>query len=93
MLSAQEQAEVDTQIALSKSLSLGFVFSLLPIAGLGSLAAIWIGARGWKKIEASGGKLVGTGMVLWCIAAGVAGLIWNGVFFWPMVLVIDEDRA
>jgi hypothetical protein len=54
MLSPQEQAEVEVQITLSKSLALGFVFSLLPMAGLGSLAACRyrngdVVYRGWYR--------------------------------------------
>jgi hypothetical protein len=85
MLSAEERVQIDAQMALSKNLSLGVVLSLLPVAGLGSAAAIWIGVRAWKKIGASEQKLVGTGMAVWCVAAGVIGLIANVVFFWPMV--------
>lgn len=85
MLSAEEQAQVDVQISLSKSLSLGLVFSILTVGGLGSVAAIWIGVRGWKKIKASDRKLVGSGIATWCIVAGVVGLLANIIFFWPMV--------
>jgi hypothetical protein len=85
MLSAQEKAQIETQVALSKTLALGFVLSLLPVAGIGSVIAIWIGVRSWKKIDASDPCLVGTGMASWCVAVGIIGLIANFVFFWPLV--------
>jgi len=85
MLSAQEKTQIEAQVALSKNLALGFVLLLLPVAGIGSMTAIWIGVRSWRKIKASDPRLVGTGMAGWCVAVGVVGLIANIVFFWPLV--------
>jgi hypothetical protein len=85
MLSSEEQSNLDAQIALSKSLSLGLVFSLFPILGLGSIAAILIGVRGHRKIAASGQKLVGAKMAILCVVVGVIGLIINIFFFWTKV--------
>jgi hypothetical protein len=86
MLSAEEQSQVDAQVALSKRLALGFALSLLPVAGLGSLAAIVIGLRAWKKIEASNQKLVGGGLATWCVVAGVVGLLANALLLWPTII-------
>ena len=86
MLTAEEKLQMHAQIALSKSLAMGFVFSLLPVAGLGSLAAIVIGLRARKKIAASRGRLVGMGMVTWCILAGAFGLLMNVLLLWPTIL-------
>ena len=81
MLSTEEKSKLEAQSALSKSLSLGLMFSVMPVAGLGSIAAIRIGVRGRKKIQASNGNLVGSGVATWCIYAGVFGLIANIIFF------------
>ncbi|MEO5958195.1 MAG: hypothetical protein ABIR80_03700 [Opitutaceae bacterium] len=85
MLSEEDKIQIAEQIALSKSLALGFALSLLPVAGVGSIVAIVIGIRARKTIEASGEKLVGLGIAAWCIGAGVIGLIANVFFVWPIV--------
>ena len=79
MITAEERSQIEAQIVLSKSLGLGVALSLLPSAGLGSVAAIVIGMRAKKKIKESGDKLVGSGMASWCVAVGYVGLIANVV--------------
>jgi hypothetical protein len=86
MRTAEEKIQMEAQIALSKSLAMGFAFSLLPVAGLGSIAAIVIGLRARKKIEASNGRLVGMGMVTWCILVGAFGLVLNLFLLWPTIM-------
>ena len=66
---------MNEQIALSKSLGLGFALSVMPTAGLGSIAAIIIGLRARKKIATSRYELTGSGMAAWCIIVGAIGLI------------------
>lgn len=84
MLSAEEKAQVEAQVALSKSLAFGVALSLVTAAGIGSAAAIWIGFRARGKIKASNGRLAGSGMSAWCIVAGAIGLIANVLIVWPM---------
>jgi hypothetical protein len=86
MLTAEDHAQIAIQLALTRRLSLGILLSLFPILGLGSIIAIWIGVRGRKKIEASGGKLVGTGLASCCVVLGTLGLIGNTFFFWMTVI-------
>ena len=80
MLSPEEKTKLETQSALSKSLALGLMFTVLPAAGVGSIAAIWIGIRGRKKIQESNGDLVGAGVATWCIYVGALGLVANILF-------------
>lgn len=86
VLSAEEQRLMNDQIALSKSLALGIALSVLPVAGIGSIAAIIIGLRAKRKLAASSGKLTGAGAASWCVIAGSVGLIINMVLIWPGIV-------
>jgi len=85
MITAEDRSQIEAQVALSKSLGLGVALSLLPVAGLGSLAAIVIGVRAKKKIKESGDKLAGGGMASWCVAVGYVGLAANAVLLWLLI--------
>jgi hypothetical protein len=69
-----QQQQIDEQVALSKSLGLGFALSVIPAAGAGSIAALIIGLRAQKRIKASKHELTGRGMALWCVIVGSLGL-------------------
>jgi hypothetical protein len=86
MLTTDEKSQIEKQVALSKGLGLGVALSLLPVAGIGSLAAIIIGARAKKKIKESGGQLAGGWMASWCVVVGTVGLIANVFLFWRLVI-------
>lgn len=77
MITAEDRSQIEAQIALSKSLGLGVALSLLPVAGLGSIASIVIGVRARKKIKESADKLSGSGVAAWCIVVGSLGLLAN----------------
>lgn len=83
---------MSAQIALSKRLGLGFALALLPTAGFGSIAAIWIGVHALKKIRNSRDKLSGGTMAFWCIALGFVGLIVSALWFWRTVVHFESHR-
>lgn len=59
----------------------GVIFSILWLAGIGSLIAILSGLKAHRLIRASGGQLRGMGGVWWCVIVGGLGLaIWIPVF-------------
>ncbi len=62
------------QEQIDRMLKWGIVFSILWLAGLGSLFAIIAGSKAKKAIYASNGTLVGTGKALWCLVVGGLGL-------------------
>ncbi len=67
-MTEEEKQHLQTQCALSRSLSLGFVLTVIPAFGIVSLV---IGARAASKIEASGNKLTGAWMAKWCVVVGL----------------------
>jgi hypothetical protein len=63
------------QIKVSKILSRGFVFSIVWLAGIGSLVAFISGLQARKIINQSNGKIGGLKLAWWCIIAGGIGMI------------------
>lgn len=51
-------------------LAMGFVLTLQPMAGLGSLAAVILGLKALLIINRSTIKLVGVWMAWWCLVVG-----------------------
>lgn len=86
MRTPEQEQEMSEQIVLSKSLGLGFALSIIPTAGIGSIAAIVIGFRARKKIATSRYELTGSGIAAWCIVVGSIGLIMSIGFLGFMVL-------
>ena len=73
--SGLDQNDLQAQIKVSKALSIGFVFSLVWLAGLGSLTSLIIGIWAKRGIDRSDGKLAGSGLAWWCIIAGAIGVV------------------
>jgi hypothetical protein len=70
-----EIAFLEEQIRLSKSLTTGFAFSLVWLAGIGSLISLIVGIRALMKISRSGQKLSGSWLAWWCVIVGGIGAI------------------
>jgi hypothetical protein len=59
----------------------GILFSLLWLAGFGSLYAFINGLRARKLIKQSNGFLKGNGKVWWCLIMGAFGiLVWSPIY-------------
>ncbi len=71
------------QDQIDKTLKWGIVFSIVWLTGLGSLFAIVLGLKARKAINTSGGTLIGTGRVWWCLVVGGLGL----AFWLPIILI------
>ena len=71
------------QDQIDRILKWGIIFSVLWLAGLGSLFAIISGLKARKAINASNGTLVGTGRAWWCLVVGGLGL----AFWLPIILI------
>jgi hypothetical protein len=69
------EARLARQVRVSKMLGLGFVFSLTPLAGVGSLVAFILGLKALRVIQRSEGEIVGMSMAVWCIATGATGML------------------
>lgn len=66
---------LELQIKVSKILSRGFIFSIVWLAGIGSLIAFISGLQAKKMINQSNGEIIGLKMAWWCIIAGAIGMI------------------
>jgi len=71
------------QNEIDSMLKKGIIFSILWLAGIGSLIAIIAGNKAKKAINASNGKLQGKGRALWCLIVGGVGLL----FWLPIILI------
>ena len=74
-MNARISPELALQIKVSKILSRGFVFSIVRLAGVGSLIAVVSGLQARKIIKQSGGKIAGIKLAWWCIVVGALGMI------------------
>jgi hypothetical protein len=72
-----------TQNEIDRRLRWGIIFSILWLAGIGSLIAVWQGYRAKNLIVDSQGSLVGNGRVWWCLIVGAIGLV-----IWIPILAI-----
>jgi len=81
-MDTEEKALLDEQIRLSRSLTTGFAFSIVWLAGVGSLIALAIGIKALVQISRSGKKLSGSGLAWWCVVVGGIGVVvlpWYGI--------------
>ena len=74
-MEAGQQNILTLQVSVSKILSIGFVFSLVWVAGLGSLTAFILGLYARRLIKRSNGKVSGIWMAWWCIVVGAIGMV------------------
>jgi hypothetical protein len=76
---------LERQVRVSKLLGLGFILTIVPMVGLGSLAALLIGLKAKKIIQQSGSEIAGLRMAWWCIIAGAVGvIIFPFLFLWAL---------
>jgi hypothetical protein len=73
-----------TQNQVDRWLTWGVVFSIVWLAGLGSIFALVAGIKTKRAIESSDGELAGRGRVMWCLIVG--GL---GVAVWVPIILIS----
>jgi len=71
------------QDQIDKMLKWGIIFSVIWLAGLGSLASFIVGVKARKKIKTSDGTLTGIGRAWWCLVVGALGL----ALWLPMILI------
>jgi len=69
---------LDRQIRISKLLSYGFVFTLLPSL---SIVSVFIGLKAMRMIKRSDVHLSGIVLAWWCIVVGVINTIIVTIFF------------
>jgi len=74
---AQAQREIDA------ILRRGIVFSIVWLAGIGSLISILSGLKARKLIAQLGDEAFGTGRVWWCLIIGGLGLL-----IWGPIIII-----
>ena len=70
-----ENPDLDLQVKVSRLVSTGFVFSLVWLAGIGSLIALICGIRALILIKRSKGQIVGKGLAWWCVVLGGGGVL------------------
>ncbi len=64
---------------------LGFILSVVWVAGLASIGAIVLGVRGRREVLDSNGDQTGLQLANWAIGLGIAGVM-AAVVFWTFVL-------
>ena len=74
-MNKENPPNLELQIKVSKILSRGFIFSIVWLAGFGSLIAFVSGLQALKIIKKSKGEIAGTKMAWWCIIVGAIGMI------------------
>ena len=74
-MKAEAAPDLKLQIKVSKLLALGFVFSIVWLAGIGSFIAFILGVRALRMISDSEIKLSGKILAWWCIIVGGLGMI------------------
>lgn len=80
---------LERQVRVSKMLCLGFILTIVPMAGLGSLAALLIGLKAKNIIQQSNSEIAGIMMAWWGIIAGaVGGIIFPMLFLWELSRII-----
>jgi hypothetical protein len=62
---------------------IGIIFSLVWLAGLGSLAAFILGIKARRIIKESNGELSGIGGTWWCLIVGFIGMM----FWFPLIMI------
>jgi hypothetical protein len=62
--------QLERQIRLSRMLSLGFVFTIWPAAGITSCVSVFIGVRAMIVINESTEPMAGRVIAWWCIIVG-----------------------
>jgi 6-phosphogluconate dehydrogenase (decarboxylating) len=72
-----------TQGDLDRLLRWGIVFSIVWLAGVGSLFALLAGRKAQREIARSGGEMEGSGRARWCVIVGSIGLV-----IWIPILTI-----
>jgi hypothetical protein len=71
------------QNRVNSLLKWGIVFSIIWLAGIGSIIAFISGIKARKLIKEADDKLSGTVRVWWCLIVGALG-----VLFWVPIIVI-----
>ena len=78
--------DVQAQRQIDAVLRRGMIFSIVWLAGIGSLIAILSALRAKKLIAQSGGKASGMGRVWWCLIVGGLGLLlWGPIIIMGIV--------
>lgn len=80
-MTKENPPNLNLQIKVSKILSRGFVFSIVWLAGIGSLIAIISGIQALRLIKKSQKEIVGTKMAWWCIIVGSLGILFMSYYF------------
>lgn len=76
-------ASVSAQAGLDKLLQRGIVFSVLWLAGFGSVYAFWCGLKARRLVRESGGVLSGGARIWWCLILGAVGML----FWFPIIFI------
>ncbi|PYT01350.1 MAG: hypothetical protein DMF63_00420 [Acidobacteria bacterium] len=74
-MQSEPQKILELQVKVSKILGVGFIFSIVWVAGVGSFIAVLLGVYARKLIKGSDGQVAGIKMAWWCIIVGMIGTI------------------
>jgi hypothetical protein len=74
-MNTENPLNLELQIKVSKILSRGFIFSIVWLAGIGSLIAFISGLQARRIINQTKGEIGGIKMAWWGIIVGAFGMI------------------
>lgn len=73
-------------------LGFGFVLTIVPLGGMGSLAALIIGLKAKSIIQQSNSEIAGIRMAWWCILCGAIGVVVFPILFWQAFTWLTINR-
>lgn len=77
---------VEAQRQIDAVLRRGIIFSIVWLAGIGSIIAIFSGLKAKKLIAQLGAEASGMGRVWWCLIVGGVGLlVWGPIIIMGIV--------
>lgn len=77
-----------TQDKVDSMLKWGIIFSIIWLAGIGSLISFIIGYKAGNAIKGSNHELVGSGRAWWCLIVGRLGIL----FWFPIIFIAVRNQ-
>lgn len=83
-----EKTKKDVQKKVNSLITIGVMFSIIWMAGIGSIVSIVMGLKAKRIIKRASGNITGIGGVYWCLIVGWFGFIISLLTFLAIILPI-----